>query len=308
VRANITNQPHAAGSLGFSARARDETCDLFLGETLCFDIKPNSQAEAQGVRDLDVIVAVNGEYTAFLSHESCLKRLTVQTRPLNVIFARPVLRAWNLIVKSGTEEIVKTGLLEKDHIVANFFARGFQARQFVLTKGSLSYSDNGVVKKKYLLEEILKILPIIAGAPLVDRDRVFQLVAKDKDVELRAGSFMDKLAWMHAIECVKHRAFDRVCGQNVMPPATSMSSGPPALPPRPLMVDKGLYWMLQKSNIKVSSQSGDSATAFPVLPPMPSALHEGRGGMYPSVNGDASSKLMYDFDIERKVMAQRRGV
>jgi hypothetical protein len=281
-----------AGSLGFSARPRNED-DPLLGETLCSHLVADGQAEKAGIGLLDAVVAVNGEYTAFLSYDACLSRLTVQARPLVVVFARPVRSSWARMARDLSAPI-KTGLLEKEVKKAHVFSLGYQARQFTVSKETFSYADNGTLRQKISLDDVLRVVPNVPGS--ADKERVFQVVTKDKDFDLRAGTFLDKISWLHALECSKQRAFDRPLAEvaapaaraatqiNLPPPAMRLDLTPPPPAPPP-MPDRGLYWMLQRSQVRVAASQLGSPDM--TLPPPP-----------------AYQPLAYDFSIEKRVLGR----
>ena len=262
-----------------------------LGETIVSSVVPGGQADHAIILELDCVVAVNGEYTAFLSHEQCLSRLVVQVRPMVVVFARPIVSVWNRIAKE-IDGPIKSGLLEKDMVIANIFSKGFQARQFALTKQTLSYSTNDVLRKKMALEDVLRVVPTLSVA--VDRDRVFELVTREKSLELRAGSPDDKISWLHMIECAKNRAFDRPLPEPRNAPSSSSDSAPTQqrnLPPPamrvvqpPAATERGLYWALQYSQVRISGSNAPDLS----LPPLPTSL-----------NGAD----VYSFAVEEQVLA-----
>jgi hypothetical protein len=198
------------GPMGLRAAERRERIDWILGNTVLSDFGDfgrNSQAKQQGARALDVFVEVNGEYIAFLSHEAVLSRLKSASRPLKVVFARPKQQQWMRCVDE-IDSIIRSGELDKMTGLTRLTLSRWQEREFTLTRNSISYSEDGTLRKKIGLEDVVRIQQNPSGLSGTDRDTSFALVTVEREFVLRAQNTLDKLTWMHAIEVAQNRAFD----------------------------------------------------------------------------------------------------
>jgi len=264
-----------AGSLGFELRRVDisnPSSDPMLGNAIVARVVPGGQAEREKVQAYDCIITVNGEYIAFSSFEAISDTLRNASRPLTVIVARPWKSAWERI-GADVEGVVKVGNLDKLSIGFGGVLNRWQGREFILSRTTLSYSDEGVLRKKIPLEEIINVFP------LPTHDTEFRLLYQGKDVSLRTQGAEDKLMWLHAIESTRKGCFDNV--QTVLKKLSGPSStavpaaqgAPPAVSaqkptPQP-PINRGPYHLLSRSMVVVKTDTGaNGATSYSLPPPV----------------------------------------
>jgi len=253
------------GSLGFEIRRTDPDSDPILGNAIIAKVVQGGQAEREQVAVYDCIVNVNGEYVPFLTFEAITEKLRSASRPLIVVFARPWKSAWERIGKD-IDGTIKVGAMEK--LSVNSFLSRWQQREFVLTRTTLSYNEDGVLKRKIPLEEIVQLLPLPQETEFAfqHQGREFRLKCEDSD---------DRMMWMHAIETAKKGCFDNTGTVVSKLSAISVSGGggasqtaPPVpkkgLPPVP-PISRGPYHYLNKSLVvvKVDNDLGDLDVTMP---------------------------------------------
>ena len=250
-----------AGPMGLRARGRVERVDWAFGNTLVNDLVDSgagsdSQARRAGVRPRDTIVAINGEYVAFLSHDALLSRLKATTeRPLVLTFARPDFEACRAAC-ADPDAVLKAGELDKLPTGFSRLAYGrWQEREFVLTKTTISYMEGGLLKRKIGLDDVVRVQPYPAsGVSPNERDCAFAFVTLEREFVVKASSPKEKLAWMHAIECALNKAFS-VANPEVLFASPVAAGTTPTRPAR-----------------KPSSGGGVGASAGGPPPPPPPAV------------------------------------
>jgi hypothetical protein len=220
-------------------------------------------------------VALNDSYIAFMTFGMIRERLQNAPRPMVVIFARPWRNSWDRIGKD-IEGVVKMGPLEK-YGGAGLFGR-WQTREFTLTRTTISYSDEGVLKKKIPLEEIVQVIPSL-------QDNEFALMHQGKELKLKCPNAEEKIRWAHAIETTKKGCFDNA--QRVLAlveafaPGGSGAAGvlspaaatvPPPVPvkkapPKP-PINKGPYHLLGKSLVIIKADTDIEENDMTLPPPI----------------------------------------
>jgi hypothetical protein len=257
------------GSLGFEIHALDVNTDPILGNAIIVKVVPGGQAEREKIHPYDAIVSINGEYSAFLSFPAITDRLRTAGRPLTLVLARPWKSAWERI-GTDIEGIVKADNLEK--FSTGLYSR-WQQRDFVLSRTTLAYSEDGILKKKIPLEEIVSVIP-------TPSDTEFVIIHQGKEVKLKCQNGEDKMMWLHAIECTKRGCFDNVQGllARISAPlssgansAQSTTSVPAAMKKPAPAVPRGPYQLLNKCLLVVKADSKyddiDSGLPPPVIVP-----------------------------------------
>lgn len=263
------------GDLGFMAAPAPDGAAL-LGNVVCAEIKPQSQAALRGLQPMDALVMINHEYVAFFTPALCLSKLATaaSTRPLNLTFARPNRPEWLRIGESsdhGETAVVKSGELEKQ---GRFFRRN---REFVLSRLSLTYGDDvtGASKKRIAVEEITRVAPMEANK------LEFSFRYQQIETVLRAASRDECVQWVHALETVKRGCFQDVKASlkrleakatptaPTTPTTTTSTTAPATTPAAKPKVNASPYALLARSKLSVISSSSSNGNNAPpaALPP-----------------------------------------
>ena len=261
------------GALGFEIVRLDPDFDPILGNAIISKVVPLGQAERERVNVYDAVVTVNGEYVAFLNFETITSKLRYAPRPLTVMFARPWRSAWDRIGRD-VDGAVKIGFMEK-FSSGTLYSR-WQQREFLLSRTTLSYSDEGVLRKKIALEEIVQLMP--SG-----QENEFQFMHNGREYKLRCNNAEDAMLWLHAIETTKKGCFDNA--DKVLSKLNSLSIGSttaqsqtaaamptnlapkktaPPVPP----ISRGPYYLLNKSQVIIKTPGGLADLELSLPPPI----------------------------------------
>lgn len=191
--------------LGMSIVNRDDPATPVLGNTVVDSVEAAGHSADGGVQRGDFIVSVNEQYVAFdanLDVVHLLQGVIKGQRELVIVFARPNHFHWEQILKTP-HAAVKEGMVNKLH--QGIFKK-WNARTLKVTRETLSYSYDGVLKGKYSVEAEVGAPRVAVGYPLAQG--VFEVHCGEKDFVLQTNSTRSRNMWMHAIQCAANKAFE----------------------------------------------------------------------------------------------------
>jgi len=298
------------GSLGVSLIGRDPArrdCPL-LGNTLVDGLQSSSggypgQAERGGVKVGDFLVSLNNEYVAFSDNAAVVDMIMNFPRPLVVQFCRPLRNAWQKLLASESA-CIRTGTLHKP---AGWLGK-LQPRYCKLSRSTFSYYSAGTLKKRLSMRDILGTKN--NGS---EGENSFVVTSSEKDINFVAETPMDKILWLHAVDCARKHTFDTLPPGPVSSPAAlvrNKSQGRMA----------GNKYSSGGGAISNSSSNGEWSRKF-VLSHCRVAVSVGAKGAasgatpgtttsIPTANvidDDLKKYFDYDFSLERKVIAAKAG-
>mmetsp|Transcript_17194 Transcript_17194/g.49198 ORF Transcript_17194/g.49198 Transcript_17194/m.49198 type:complete len:327 (+) Transcript_17194:153-1133(+) len=197
-----------------------------LGNTVVESVEQSGAARSGGVQAGDFVVSVNDQYVAFdrnIEVVQLLQSIIASQQQIHICFARANPYDWNKI-RSSSEAPIKEGLVGKLH---QGIFRKWNTRQFKLTRETLSYLADGVLRGKFALGREASRARVAAG--YTNQQGVFELRCGEKDFVLQTNSALERNKWLHALECAFERAFDKALPGMVASTTTS-SLRPQSMP------------------------------------------------------------------------------
>jgi len=294
-----------AGQLGLNVDGR-QAGTLNLGNTVVDRLTKKSgypgQAERNGVRVGDVIVAVNGHYTAFESMERTIQLLQTTSRPLNVCLCRPSPTGWmNTFSNHGA--LIKSGILQKQ---AGWLNK-LKPREFKLTRSVFSYFADGVLRKRISVADIIRVKSESLDPPEL------KVITSEKELILTANNYDDKIRWLHALQCAKnhsfddklhittgisttnHRQFSHNNNNNNNSSNTNNFNRPQNTPETDL---RGPYKKLKHCRVSINLGGGDSSNKN-----FGNNSNQWLNGL-PKFDDRENSVKIYDFSLEKSIMKE----